>query len=91
MLSTTPLYVGIYAAGNSTNSAPVMGAIGITVTGVAIYNNADALRSAPRGLAWPGLAWSGPQLSAQRAKHQQLRGVPDPHWMPGPPCRPDAI
>eukprot|EP00842_Homolaphlyctis_polyrhiza_P001203 jgi/Hompol1/2083/HPOL_005083-RA len=44
VLSTTKTYIGIYAANNSTNSNPVMGTVGLSVDGVAIYGNADANR-----------------------------------------------
>lgn len=44
VLSKTPLYIGLKGAKGATNPSPVMGAIGVTVNGVQIFNNADALR-----------------------------------------------
>jgi len=41
-LSTSPIYIGIYGANGASNSSPVMGPVGLTVTGVQIYSNSDA-------------------------------------------------
>ena len=41
-LSTQKIYVGIKGANGATNSSPVMGSIGVSVNGIAIYGNANA-------------------------------------------------
>ena len=42
VMSTTKTYIGRLTEANTTNSARVMGTIGIAVNGVAIYNDANA-------------------------------------------------
>ena len=40
-VSTSLVYVGLYASGTTINSKTITGAIGITATGTSVYSNVD--------------------------------------------------